>query len=184
MVPGQPFFVGERVQQAQTCRRTLRHGHRDGLIQPDHRGRPPLHQQSVQGDDPRPVGIRCGSRLVVDGGDRGLHLVGPERLGGQRRRSALPLPRCSPSSTAGGPVRRAEPGRRPVCCGPAVGPRSAASAPAVRPPRRRRIGPRRLAWSAGSPPRSAHRGPDRARSWSPAPPQVGVRPSAEAPDMR
>jgi hypothetical protein len=60
--------------------------HRDGddAVEGDHRaGRDPV-QQPVQPEDLPPVGALGSDRLVVQGGDRGLQLVGADRRAGQR----------------------------------------------------------------------------------------------------
>ena len=87
--------------------------HRDDPVERDHR--PGRHAASsvVEGEDLRPVGVLGARRLVVDGGDRGLHLVRADRARGQRagdQRDALGDRRGVPARC--GPARRAGRGRR------------------------------------------------------------------------
>lgn len=82
VISGQTRIV-QAVQKRQPCNRPFRHGHGHGVVQPgDGVGGDP-HQQLVQGDYSRPVGVRGAWRSVVDRGDGGLELVRADGAAGQ-----------------------------------------------------------------------------------------------------
>ena len=84
VVVGHAIVVVERREQVEAGARAVDHRHRDRVVEGDHRvGRHAL-EQLVEREDLRPVGVLRGRRLVVDGGDRGLQLVGAERGARQR----------------------------------------------------------------------------------------------------
>ena len=84
VVPGQPVVAVQGGQQLQPGQRPPHHGHGHGVVEGHHRaGRDPL-QQLVQDQDLPPVRVLGPRRLVVDGGDGRLELVGAERRPGQR----------------------------------------------------------------------------------------------------
>ena len=114
----QPVIAGDpesasRAVAARARPRSVDHGDGDRVIQRDHRVVREPQQHLVQLHDLRPIGLLGARRLVVDGGDRGLELIGPDRpawegvgdqgdaLGDRRRHS-----------TGSGPARPSAPAHR------------------------------------------------------------------------
>ena len=83
MVAGHPVVGIEGGQELEAGLGAADHGHRDGLVEGDHRVRRDRRQQLVQGQDLAPVGVLGGGRLVMDRRDRRLDLVRPEPGMGQ-----------------------------------------------------------------------------------------------------
>ena len=67
--------LAEAVEQRQAGVGPLRHGDGDRAVERDHRVAGHPFEQAVQGQDLGPVGVVVAGGLVVDGGDRRLHLV-------------------------------------------------------------------------------------------------------------
>jgi hypothetical protein len=79
VVPGHAIIAVQGAQQVEACGGPVHHRERDGVVQRDHRVGGHAFHQPVEREDLRPVGVVCAGGLVVDGGDRGLQLVGAER---------------------------------------------------------------------------------------------------------
>ena len=76
--------VAEAVQQLQPGPRPVGHGHGDRPVEGHHRVAGHPFEQAVERHDLGPVRVGVAGRLVVDGGDGGLHLVLPHPPPAQR----------------------------------------------------------------------------------------------------